>query len=102
MVAYSKPPYRDITSFSFNYVDFPIRSSKTSAVNSFNTLQFSKLSCYFNFSTFTQKSFAESVLKSNDSLFPLGTTSIQNSCFAPSAHKSSVAFALVKMFHRFL
>ena len=42
------------------------------------------------------KSFAESVLKSNHSLFPLGTTSTQNSCFSPNASKSSVASAPVK------
>ena len=62
-VAYSKPSYRDITSFSFNYSDFPPLFSKSSTVNSFNSLQSSKLSSNSNFST--QKSFAESVLKSN-------------------------------------
>ena len=93
-VAYSKPSYRDITSFSFNYADFPSLSSKSSTVNSFNSLQSSKLSSNFNFST--QKSFAEYVLKSNHTLFPLGTTSTQNSYFSPSAHKSSFASAPVK------
>ena len=48
-VAHSKPSYRDITSF--------------------NSLQSSKLSSNSNFSTFTQKAFAESVLKSNHSLY---------------------------------
>ena len=43
-VAYSKPSYRDITSFSFNYADFPPPSSKISAVNYFNSLQSSKQS----------------------------------------------------------
>ena len=47
-----------------------------------------------NFST--QKSFAESVLKSNHSCFLLGKISAQNSCFSPSAHKSSVTSAPVK------
>ena len=100
-VAYSKPSYRDITSFSFNYADFPPLSSKSSAINSFNSLQSSKFSSKPNFSMFTQKSFAESVLKSNHSLFPLGTTSTQNSCFSPSAHKSSVASAPVKIVSSF-
>ena len=36
-------------------------------------------------------------MKSNHSLFPLGTTSTQNSCFSPCAHKTSVASALVKI-----
>ena len=93
-VAYSKPSFRDITSFTFNYADFPPLSSESSTVNSFNSLQSSKLSSNSGFST--QKSFAESVLKSNHTLFPLGTTSTQNSCFSPSAHKSSVASAPVK------
>ena len=74
-VTYSKPSYRDITYFSLNYADFPPLSSKSSTVNSSNSLQSSKLSSNFNFSTFTQKSFAESVLKSNHNLFPLGITS---------------------------
>ena len=95
-VAYSKPSYRDITSFSFNYADFPPLSSKSSAVKSFNSLQSSKLSSNSNFSTFTQKSFAESVLRSNNFLFPLGATPTQNSCFSLSAHKYSVASASVK------
>ena len=93
-VAYSKPSYRDITSFSYNFADFPPLSSQSSTVNSFNSLQSSKLSSNSNFST--QKSFAESVLKSNHSRFLLGKTSAQNSCFSPSAHKSSVASAPVK------
>ena len=95
-MAYSKPSYRDITSFSFNYTDFPPLSSKSCVVNSFNSLQSSKLSGNSNFSTFTQKSFAESVFKSSHSLFPLGTAFTQNSCFSPVAHKSSVASAPVK------
>ena len=98
-VAYSKPSYRNITSFSFNYADFPPLSSKSSTVNSFNSLQSSKLCSNSNFST--QKSFAESVLKSNHTLFPLETTSTQNSCFSPSAHKSTVASAPVKIFSSF-
>ena len=81
-VVYSKPSYRNITSFSFNYADFPPLCSKSSTVNSFNSLQSSKLCSNSNFST--QNSFAESV------------TSIQNSCFSPSAHKSTVASAPVK------
>ena len=93
-VIYSKPSYRDITSFSFNFADFPPLSSKNSTVNSLNSLQSSKLSSNYNFST--QKSFAESVLKSNHSLFPLGTTSTQNYYFSPSAHKSSVASVPVR------
>ena len=98
-VAYSKPSYRDITSFSFNYADFPPLSSKSYTVNSFNSLQSSKLCSNSNFST--QKSFAESVLKSNHTLFPLETTSTQNSCFPPSANKSTVASASVKKFSSF-
>ena len=86
-VAYSKPSYMEITSFSFNYADFPPLSSKSSTVNSFNSLQSSKLSSNANFSA--QKSFAESVLKSSHILFPLRTTFTQISCFSPSAHKSS-------------
>ena len=93
-VAYSKPSYRDITSFSYNFADFPPLSSQSSTVNSFNSLQSSKLSSNSNFST--QKSFAESVLKSNNILYFLGTTSTQNYCFSPSAHKPSVATVLVK------
>ena len=93
-MAYSKPSYRDITSFSFNYADFPPLSSKSSTVNSLNSLQSSKLCSNSNFST--QKPFAKSVLKSNHTLFPLETTSTQNSCFSPSAHKSTVASAPVK------
>ena len=93
-VAYSKPSYRDITSFSFNYTDFPPLSFKSSTANSFNSLQSSKLCSNSNFST--QKSFAESVLKSNHILFPLEATSTQNSCFSPSARKSTVASAPVK------
>ena len=93
-VGYSKPLYRDITSFSFNYADFPPLSSKISTVNSFNSLESSMLSSNSNFST--QQSFAESVLKSNHTLFPLGTTSTLNSCFSSKAHKSSVASAPVK------
>ena len=95
-VAYSKPSYRDITSFSFNYADFPPLSSKSSAVNSFNFLQSPKLSSNSNFSTFTQKSFSESVLKFNYNLFPLETTSKRSSCISPSEYKSSVASAPVK------
>ena len=95
-VAYSKPSYRVITSFSLFYADFPPLSSKNSAVNSSNSLQSSKLSSNFNISTFTQKAFVESLLKFNHNFFPLGTTSTQNSCFSPSAHMSSVASALVK------
>ena len=93
---YSKPSYRDITSLSFNYADVPPLFSKTSTINSFNSLQSSKLSRNSNFSTFTQKLFTESVVKYNNSLFPLGTTSTQNSYFSPLAHKSSDASALVK------
>ena len=93
-VAYSKPSYRDITSFSFNYADFPPLSSKSSTSNSFNSLQSSKLCSNSNFST--QKSFAESVLKSNHTLFSLETTSTQNTCFSHIAHKSTVASAPVK------
>ena len=93
---YSKPSYRDITSFSFNYVDFPSLSCKSSAINSFNSLQSLKLSGNSYFSNFTQKSFAESVLKSSHNLFTLKTTSTQNSCFLPGTHKSSVPSALVK------
>ena len=91
---YFKLSYRDITSFSFSFADFPPLSSKSSTVNSFNSLQSSKFSSNSNFST--QKSFAECVLKSNHSRFLLGTNSTQNSCFSPSAHKSSVASAPVK------
>ena len=93
-VAYSKPSHRDITSFSFNYTDFPPLSSKSSTVNSFNSLQSSKFCSSSNFST--QKSFAESVLKSNHTLSLLETTSGQNSSFSPSAYKSNVASAPVK------
>ena len=89
-VAYSKPSYRDITSFSYYFADFPPLSSQSSTVNSFNSLQFSKLSSNSNFST--QKSFAEYVMKSYHSRFLLGKTSAQNSC----AHKSSVTSAPVK------
>ena len=74
---------------------------KALLINSFNSLQSSKFSSKPNFSMFTQKSFAESVLKSNHSLFPLGTTSTQNSCFSPSAHKSSVTSAPVKIVSSF-
>ena len=98
-MAYSKPSYRYITSFSFNDPDFPPLSSKSSTGNSFNSLQSSKLCSDSNFST--QKSFVESVLKSNHTLFPLETTSTQNSCFSPSAHKSTVASAPVKIFSYF-
>ena len=94
MVAYSKPSYRDITSFSYNFTDFPPLYSQSSTVNSFNSLQSSKLTSNSNFST--QKSFAKSVLKSNNSRFLLGKTSTQNSCFSPSAHKSSVTSSPVK------
>ena len=38
-VAYSKPSYRNITSFSYNFTDFPPLSSQSSTVNSFNSLQ---------------------------------------------------------------
>ena len=92
-VAYSKPSYRDITSFSFNCADFPPLSSKAPLLI-LSTLQSLKLSSNSKFST--QKSFAEFVLKSNHSRFLLGATSTQNSCFSPSAHKSSVASAPVK------
>ena len=91
MVAYSKPSYRDIASFSFNSADFPPLSSKSSTDNSLNSLQSSKLSSNSNFST--QRSFPESVLKSNHSHFLLEITSTHNSCFSPSAHNSSVASA---------
>ena len=94
-MAYSKPPYRDITSFSFNYADFPPVSSKSSALDS---LQSSETSSNPNFPIFTKRSFAKSVLKSNNSHFPLGTTSIQNSCFSPSAHNYCVGSAPVKKF----
>ena len=93
-VAYAKPSYMDITFFSFNYTDFPPLSSKSSTVNSFNSLQSSKLCSNSDFST--QKSLAESVLKSNHTLFLLETTSTQNSFFSPIAHKSTVASAPVK------
>ena len=93
-VAYSKPSYRSITSFSCNCTDFPPLSSQSSTVNSFNFVQTSKLSSNSNFST--QKSFAESVLKSNHSRFLLGKKSAQNSCFFPSAQKSGVTSAPVK------
>ena len=82
MFAYSKPSYRNIISFSFNFTDFPPPPSQDSTVNSFNSLQSSKLSSSSNFST--QKSFAKFVLKSNHSRFHIGTTSTQNSCFSPS------------------
>ena len=36
-VAYSKPSYGDITSFSFYCADFPPLSSQSSTVNSFNS-----------------------------------------------------------------
>ena len=91
MVAYSKPSYRDITSFSFNSADSPPLSSKSSTVNYLNSPQSLKLSSNSNFST--QRSFPESVLKSNHSSFLLRITSTQNSCFSPSIHKSSVASA---------
>ena len=61
-VAYSKPSYRDITAFSYNFADFTPLSSQSSTVNSFNSLQSPNLSSNSNF--LTQKSFAESVLKS--------------------------------------
>ena len=93
-VAYSKPSYRDITSFSYNFADFSPLSSQSSTVNSFNSLQSSKLSSNSTFSTL--KSFADSVLKSNHPRFLLGKTSAQNSCFSPSAQKSSVTSAPVK------
>ena len=70
LVAYSKPSYKDITSFLFSDADFPPVSSKSSTVNSFDSLQSSRLSSNSNFSTFTQ----------NNPLFPLGTTSTKNSC----------------------
>ena len=47
--------------------------SKSSAVNSFNLLQSSKVSSNSTFSTYPQRSFAESVLKSSNPLFPSGT-----------------------------
>ena len=100
MVAYSKPSYRNITFFLFNYADFPPLSSKSSVVNSCNSPQSLKLSSNSNFWTFTQKSFAESVLKSNHSLFPFVTTT-RNSYFSPSARKSSVASAQIKFFPSF-
>ena len=93
-MAYSKSSYRDITSFSYNFEDFPPLSSQSSDVNSFNSLQSSKLSSNSNFST--QKSFSESVLKSNHFRFLLGKTSTQNYCFCPSAHNSIVTSAPVK------
>ena len=96
MVAHSKPSYKGITSFSFNYADFPFLSSKSSAFNSYNFLQSSKLSNNSIFSNFAPNSFAESVLKSNHHLFPLETTSTQNSSFLPSAHKVIVGSAPVK------
>ena len=79
MVAYSKSSYWDITSFSFNFTDFPHHPSQSSTVNSFNSLLSWKRCSNSNLST--QKSFAESVLKSDHSRFLLGTTSTQNSCF---------------------
>ena len=90
-----KSSYRHITSFSFNYVDFSPLSSKSSAVISFNSLQSSKLSSNSKFSTFTQNS-CRVCFEVHNSLFQLGTTSTQNSCFSPSAHKSSVTSASVK------
>ena len=42
-VAYSKLSYRNITSFSFNYPDFPPLFSKSSTVNHFNFVQSPKL-----------------------------------------------------------
>ena len=81
------------SSFSLNYANFWPLSSKSSTINSFNSLQSSKLSSNSNFPTKTY--FAKTVLKSNRSLFLLGTASTQN-YFSPSAHKSSVASALVK------
>ena len=98
-VAYSKPSYTDITSFSCNYADFPPLSSKSSIINYFNSLKSSKLSSNSNFSV--QKSFAESVLKSSHILFLLRTTSTQISCFSPSAHNSSVTSAPVKIVSSF-
>ena len=50
-VTYLRPSYRDINSFSLNYADFPPLSSKSSTVNSFNTLQSSKFSSNSNFPT---------------------------------------------------
>ena len=96
MVAHSKPSYKGITSFSFNYADFPFLSSKSSAFNSYHFLQSSKLSNNSIFSNFAPNSFAESVLKYNHHLFPLETTSTQNSSFLPSAHKVIVGSAPVK------
>ena len=93
-MAYSKPSYKDIISFSFNFAYFPPLSSKNSTIHSFNSLQSSKLSGNSNF--LTQKSFAEPVLKSNNSCFLLGTTSTQNSCFSSSVHKPSIASASLK------
>ena len=75
------------TSFSLNYANFSPLFSKSSTVNSFNSLQSSKLSSNSNFPT--KKYFAKTVLKSNRSLFLLGTASTQN-------YFSSVASALVK------
>ena len=74
-------------------------SSKSSSVNFLNSLQSSKLSSNSNFST--QKSFAESVFKSNNTLYFLGTTSTQNYCFSSSAHKSSVATVLIRTISSF-
>ena len=55
-----------------------------------------KLSSNSNFSTFTQNDLAKSVLKSNNSVLPLGTFSTQNSYFSLSTHNSSAASALAK------
>ena len=63
----------------------------SSAVNSFNSLQSSNS----NSSTSIQMFFADSLLKSKNSFFPLRTTSTQNPCFSPDANKSSVASASV-------
>ena len=98
-MAYSKPSYRDITSFSYNFADFPPLSSQSSTVNSSNSLQSSKLSSNSNFSN--RKYFADSVLKCYHSRFLLGKTSAQDSCFSPSAHKSSVTSVPVKNFSSF-
>ena len=87
---------REINTFIFNNAKVPPLSSKSSAVNSFNCLQPAKLSSNSNFSHFTRKSFAESVLKSNNSLVSLGTFSTQSSCFIPNAYKFSVASVPVK------
>ena len=81
-VAYSKPSYRDITSFSYNFADFPPLSSQSSTVNSFNSLQSSKLSSNSNFST--QKPLLSLFWSPINSRFLLGTNSTQNSCFSPS------------------